>query len=168
MATDKYVYNNGGGLTEKTPAVTSTADAIVALDGSGKLNANMMPVGLGTETDVINASEALSAGDLVNIYDSTGAKCRKADGSTSGKEAHGFVLAAVDSGNDATVYRSSQSNNQKTSMTPGKKQYLSITVPGGTQETVPSGAGKTLQVVGVAVAADTMIFKPEAPIVLAA
>jgi hypothetical protein len=168
MATDKYLYNNGGVITEKTPVVTSTADAIVALDGSGKLNSNMMPVGMAMEQDVIEASEALSAGDLVNIYDSTGVKCRKADGSTTGKEAHGFVLAAVESAANATVYRISQSNNQKTSMTPGKKQYLSITVPGGTQETVPTGAGKTLQVVGWAVAADTMIFKPEAPIVLAA
>jgi hypothetical protein len=168
MATDKYLYNNGGVITEKTPVVTSTPDAIPALDGTGKLNANMLPVGAALETDDITATEALSAGDLVNIYDSTGAKCRKADGSTTGKEAHGFVLAAVDQDATATVYRASQSNNQKTGMTPGKKQYLSTTVPGGTQETAPTGAGKTLQVVGRAVSASTMIFQPQDPIVLAA
>jgi hypothetical protein len=63
-----------------------------------------MPTGIGADTASITASEALAAGDLVNIYDSTGAKCRKADASTSGKEAHGFVLAAVESAASATVY----------------------------------------------------------------
>src|SRR5512139_3232941 len=99
MAGDKYLYNNSGVLTEKT-AIQSSAGAgdagkIPALDAGGKLHSSMMPTGTATETDDITASEALSAGDFVNIYDSAGAKCRKADATTAGKEAHGFVLAAV-------------------------------------------------------------------------
>src|SRR5512143_1765954 len=98
MAGDKYLYNNVGALTEKA-AIQSSAGAgdagkIPALDAAGRLDNSMMPVGLGAETDVITTSEALSAGDFVNIWASTGTKVRKADATTAGKEAHGFVLSA--------------------------------------------------------------------------
>ena len=170
MAGDKYIYNNAGVLTEKA-AIQSSAGAgdagkVPALDSTGKIDSTMMPVGVGTEVDVIPAVGAIAAGDLVNIYTATGAvKCRKADGSTAGKEAHGFVLAAVADAANATVYRPSQSNTQKTGLTPGTKQYLSVTTPGGTQETAP--ATGVLQVVGVAVSATALDFNPQAPIVLA-
>jgi hypothetical protein len=172
MAGDKYLKNNAGVITEVVASQTSAgagdAGKIPALDSAGKLDNSLMPVGLATETDIIPASEALAAGDFVNIWTDTVAKVRKADGSTSGKEAHGFVLAAVESAANAEVYRWSQLNNQKTGLTPGSTQYLSITVPGGTQETVPTGAGKTLQKLGVAKSATELVFMPFDPIVLAA
>ena len=49
--------------------------------------------GGGADTGTVTTSEALAAGDLVNIWNSSGAKARKADATTAGKEAHGFVLA---------------------------------------------------------------------------
>src|SRR5215831_2342559 len=105
MATAKYIRNNAGTLTETTAAVTSTADAIVSLNASGHLDASVLPSGVGAATQVITASEALAAGDFVNVWNSSGAfRVRKADGSTNGKQAHGFVLAAVASGAAATVY----------------------------------------------------------------
>lgn len=173
MAGNKYLSNNAGAITEvvanQSSAGAGDAGKIPALDATGKLDVSMMPVGIGAENDIIVASEALSAGDFVNIWEDTGvAKVRKADGSTTGKEAHGFVLAVVNFPGNATVYRWSQLNNQKTSMTPGVMQYLSITVPGGTQETVPTGAGKTLQKLGVAKSATEMVFMALDPIVLAA
>lgn len=171
MAGDKYIYNNGGVLTEKAATQTSAgagdAGKIPALDATGKFDSSLMPVGQSSETDQVTASEALAAGDFVNIYASGGVKCRKADGSTVGKEAHGFVLAGVSQNATATVYRISQTNTQKTLMTPGATQYLSVTVPGGTQETAPTGAGQTLQILGKALSATEMTFAPKDPIILA-
>lgn len=172
MAGNKYIYNNAGTLTEKAAIQTSAgagnAGEIPALDSTGRLNSNMMPVGIGTESDLIIASEALAAGDFVNIWTNTGAaNVRKADAATAGKEAQGFVIAAVESAATATVYRGTQVNTQRTGMTPGAKQYLSVTVPGGVQETVPSGTGQTVQVLGEAKSATEIIFAPGTPIVLA-
>ncbi|WP_289241264.1 hypothetical protein, partial [Delftia sp.] len=90
----------------------------MALDDSGRIDNSMMPVGIGADTAVIAASEALAAGDWVNMWNSTGAKVRKADATTSGKEAHGFVLAAVTSGANATVYFEG-TNTQVTAQTLG-------------------------------------------------
>src|SRR3989304_8755821 len=64
-----------------------------SLDGSGKLDTSFMPVGIGADTAAIATSESLAAGDFVSIWDNTGAAVRKADATTAGKEAHGFVLA---------------------------------------------------------------------------
>lgn len=168
---EKYLKQVNGILTE-TEAKQSSAGApdagkIPALDSTGKIDSSMMPVGIATESDVVPASENLAAGDFVNLWSSSGIKARKADASTSGKEAHGFVLAAVSSGASATVYRISQSNTQLTGMTPGAKQYLSSMVPGGRSETVPSAAGQIVQVLGIAKSATELIYNPSEAIVLA-
>lgn len=166
-----YLTNINGTITEvlATDASTGVTEAgkVVALDATGKLDLTLMPVGLGAETDTITASEALSAGDFVNIWNSTGLKVRKADASTSGKEADGFVLSAVSNGASATVYRISQSNTQLTGMTVGVRQYLSTTVPGGHQEVVPTGSGQVVQKLGIAKSATEMIFAPSDVIVKA-
>lgn len=169
MAGDKYIYNNSGTLTEKA-AVQSSAGAgdagkIPALDAAGRFDSSMMPVGIGADTAAIEASEALAAGDLVNIYNDTGAKCRKADASTAGKEAHGFVLAAVESAATATVYFEG-SDTQVTGLTPGV-QFLSASVPGGSSSTAPSSTGNVVQRVGYATAATALNFESGIPIVLA-
>jgi len=152
-------------VTNQTSAGAGDAGKIPALDSTGKLDMSMMPVGLGAETDAIEASENLAAGDMVNMWSSTGIKVRKADAS-SNKPAHGFVLAAVTSGANATVYRVSQLNNQLTGMTIGAIQFLSTTA-GGRQETAPSVASQIVQVLGIAKSATEMIFAPQPPITLA-
>lgn len=152
--------------TVSTSAGAGDVGKIPGLDATGRLDTSLMPVGIGAETDVITASEALVAGDFVNIWDSTGAKARKADASVSGKEAHGFVLAAVASGAAATVYRMSQSNTQRTGMTPGQRQYLATT-PGGCTPTPPSASGNVVQFLGVAVSATALDFFPGNPTILA-
>jgi len=165
---DKYLYNNAGAITEKA-AIQSSAGAgdagkIPALDTNGRIDNSMMPVGIGADTASITTSEALAAGDLVNVWNSTGAKARKADASAAGKEAHGFVLAAVSSGAAATVYFEG-TNNQVTGLTPGV-QFLSTT-PGQATATAPSGAGQVVQRVGFATAAAALNFQSQNPIVLA-
>lgn len=168
MAGNKYIANNSGTLTEVVSSQSSAgagdAGSIVALDSSGRIDNSMMPVGIGADTASITASENLAAGDLVNVWNSSGAKVRKADATTAGKEAHGFVLAAVTSGASATVYFEG-SDTGVTGLTPGV-QFLSTTA-GIASATAPSGSGNVVQRVGFATAAASLNFDAGTPVVLA-
>lgn len=170
MAGNKYLSQVSGVLTEQNTVQTSAgagdAGKLAALDASGRWDVSMMPTGIGADTATVVASEALSAGDLVNIWNDSGTgKARKADASTSGKEAHGFVLSSVLLGANATVYWEG-TNAGLTGMTAGV-QFLSDSTPGHVTSTAPTGTGKTVQVVGFATAATSMNFEYSAPIVLA-
>jgi hypothetical protein len=172
---NKYIAMVTGLLREIEALVTSAgaADAgkIPALDGTGRLSTTVMPVGLGPETTSLSASGALAAGDFVNIFDDTGtAKCRKADGAVTGKEANGFVLASVIDTGTATVYAlGGQANTQLTGLTPGARYWLSDTTPGQVTATAPtSGAGKVVQYLGRADSATSMVPVYTDPVVLAA
>lgn len=166
----KYIRLNAGRLTETAATATSAgaADAgkIPELDSTGRLDSSMMPVGIGADTASIQASEALAAGDFVNIHNSGGARVRKADASTSGKEAHGFVLSAVSSGANATVYFEGQ-NTQVTGKTPGARQYLSAATPGASTETQPAAAGNVVQLLGTAISTTSISTEIEDSIILA-
>lgn len=140
------------------------AGKIAQLDGTGRLDSTMMPVGLGADTAVVTTSEALAAGDFVNIHNSTGAKARKADASTAGKEAHGFVLAAFGSGAAATVYFEG-TNTQVSGQTPGVV-FLSAS-PGLSAGAAPTGAGQVVQKLGIAISATAINFEAQQHVVLA-
>jgi hypothetical protein len=165
----KLAALNASGVLDDTiinATVTSSASKVVKLDASGKLDVTVMPTGIGADTAALVASEALAAGDLVNIWNSAGvANVRKADGSVSGKEAHGFVLSAFASAATATVYFEG-TNTQCTGLTPGV-QYLSGATAGKSAAAAPTGTGKVVQVVGFALSATSMNFQAELPIVLA-
>lgn len=150
-------------------ASAGAADAgkLVKLDGAGKIDGSMMPVGVGAETRVIVASEALNAGDLVNIHNSAGSpRVRKADATTAGKEAHGFVLAAVANAGNATVYPEENVISGLAGLTPGVRQFLA-TAAGGRTDTAPSTAGQVVQDIGTALSATEIMFRPRQPITLA-
>ena len=102
-----YLKISGGVPTDananNVSAGAADAGKLVKLDAGGKIDGTMMPAGVGAETRSIQASEALSAGDLVNIHDVSGPRIRKADATAAGKEAHGFVLSAISSGASGTV-----------------------------------------------------------------
>lgn len=136
MAAKKFLRLVNGVLTEifgvQASAGAGNAGDLVSLDDSGRIDNSMMPVGIGADTSTISASETLAAGDWVNVWNNSGAKVRKADATTAGKEAHGFVLSAVTSGNPATVYFEG-TNTQVTGQTPGPV-YLQTTAGVG-----PSG-----------------------------
>jgi hypothetical protein len=153
----------------KRKGKTSSAGAgdtgkLVALDGAGRIDSTMMPVGVGADTATVTASENLAAGDWVNIWNSTGAKARKADATTAGKEAHGFVLSVVSSSAAATVYFEGM-NTGVTGMTPGVI-YLSTTAGIGTS-TAPSAAGNAVQRIGYATSATAVNFQSMQPVILA-
>lgn len=146
----------------QTSAGAGNAGDVAVLDDNGRFDTSMMPAGFGAETKSITASEALAAGDFVNIWNSTGVKVRKADATNIAKKAHGYVLAAVSSSATATVYYGNL-NNQLTGKTIGANQWLSETTPGATQETAPSAAGSICQLLGVADATTEMLVNIHAP-----
>lgn len=166
----KVVATNADGILDDTLVNTTTtggapnAGKRVQLNGSGVLDISMMPTGVGDETEVIMASEALSAGDCVNKWNDSGTvKVRKAD--TNGKPADGYVKAAVASGANATVY-SDGLNDAVTGLTVGTV-YLSAT-PGGYSATPPAeGSGLVLQELGFANSAAAVKFVRGIPVTLA-
>jgi hypothetical protein len=162
-------------LTEVAAIVTSAgvADAgkIPALDSTGRLDMSILPSGIGANTKIVVASEALAAGDFVNLYDNAGTlNCRKADASaaSAGKRAHGFVLAAVSASASATVYFAGP-NTQLTGLTPGTTYVLSHTTPGGVVALASgtSTAGHILQEVGVSTGATEINTEMGEPVVRA-
>lgn len=168
MAGNKYLAMIAGAITEvfsiQSSAGAGDAGKIPALDAAGKFDTSFMPTGIAADTASVTSSEALAAGDLVNIWNSTGAKVRKADATVAGKEAHGFVLAAVISGAAATVYFEG-SNTQVTALTPGP-QFLSTTA-GLAVAAAPSGSGNVVQRVGFATSSTNLNFQSQPPVVLA-
>lgn len=169
MPGQTFLRNVGGTLTEARGQQTSSgagdAGKIVALDDAGKLDSTVMPTGIGAETSLLPASENLAAGDWVNVWNDSGtARVRKADATAAGKPADGFVLAAVTSGNNATVYTDGI-NNQVSGQTAGDVFLLTSAGLGGA--TAPSSAGNVVQRVGTAVSATAVVFERGAPITLA-
>lgn len=136
---------------------------IPQLDSSGRLATSMMPTGIGAETVTCPASENLAGGDLVNLWSDAGTlKARKADASAvnAGKRADGFVLAAVTSPANATVYLEG-SITGLSSLTIGSVYFLSGTAAGGTTTTPPSTTGYLIQRVGRAISETEMTFEPQ-------
>lgn len=170
---DKVVALNAGGLIDNTmlPLVLASTGApdvnkIPKLDAAGRLDSTVLPVGIGADTASIVASEALSAGHLINVWDDAGTpKMRKADGSAAGKEAMGFVLAAVGSGATGVAYF--EGSVTGLSGLVGGKRFLSVTTPGGTQASAPTGSGQVIQQVGFATSATVMNFNAGPHITLA-
>lgn len=169
MAAKKFLRLIGGAITEvfgvQSSAGAANAGDLVALDDTGRLHNSMMPVGIGADTASLVASEALAAGDWISVWNDTGtAKMRKADATVAGKEADGFVLAAVTSGASGTAYFEG-TNTQVTGQTPGAVYLQTTAGTGGA--TIPSASGNVVQRLGTAVSATAVNFERGAPVVLA-
>jgi hypothetical protein len=171
MANDGKFLNLSGGVPQQESAIDNSAGAgdagkIIKLDAGGKLDSTLLPSGVAPESRTMTTSEALAAGDLVNIHNSSGPKVRKADATSAGKEAHGFVLASASSGGSVVVYPEEAVLSGLSGLTPGAKQFLSTTA-GGRTETAPSTAGQVAQYVGFALSTTEMLFRPRVAITLA-
>lgn len=167
---EKYIKQNAGSLKEVEALTTSSgatdAGKIPGLDGAGRLDTSFMPTGIGADTAAVVTSENLAAGDFVNIYDDAGTPtARKADATTIGKEAVGFVLSATTSPATATVYFEG-SNDQLSGLVAGV-QYLDTATAGGTTSTAPTASGNIVQRVGFAVSATVLNVEFGQPIELA-
>jgi hypothetical protein len=169
MAGEKFVQHDGvGGLKEIEAVQTGgngAEDRIPSLDASGKLDQSMMPTGVGADTVTVPASENLAAGDFVNLWDNAGTvNVRKADATTVGKEAHGFVKVAVVTNNSATVYV--EGNNSALTGQSVGKHFLSTTA-GQSTTTAPSSSGNIVQEVGFCTSATNVSFEPSKSVELA-
>ena len=160
MATQKVLALVGPNITEYTAPSVSTgagsAGQLLALNGSGQIDVSVLPTGIGPDVQIVTASEALSAGAFVNIYSGG---VRNADGTQTGKDANGFVLAAVAANAQATVYLSGSINTAVSGMTPGPV-YLSDTAVGQASATYATTAGHVYQRLGTAVSATAIQFSP--------
>lgn len=168
-----FIARVGGKLKQIAAIVTSAgatdAGKIIATDASGKLDASFLPAGIGANQVVAPASEALSAGNFVNLHDDSGTlKARKADNSNN-RPAHGYVEAAVTISSDATVKRLNTVNASLSGLTPGAEQWLGtagglIATP--LDATDGANAGKACQYLGIAKSATELVTVEEAPVLL--
>lgn len=158
----KYIKYVSGELTEINTVNSSSgaadADKIPALGADGKLSLTMMPSGIGNDVKTILASEALTAGNKINLWNDGGTlKMRKADAAT-GKRVDGFVLEAVSSGANGVCYFTGI-NNQLSGLTIGATYWLSDTTPGAiTNTAIVPADGKISQKVGVALSATELLY----------
>lgn len=164
---EKVPSTNASGVLDPSllNAATGGANKVLLLDAAGKVDASVLPVGVGQDAATIHATEALSIGP-VNIYNNAGAEAvRGADATAEGKEANGFVNAAVASGANATVFFEGRITGLS-GLTPGARYYLGTTA-GTVDATAPSAAGSVVQYIGTAVSSSTLDFEPSDPVTLA-
>lgn len=166
MALQKFIALVAGRLSQISPlqasAGSGSAGAIVALNSAGQIDSTMLGASSGEASVSVLASEAISAGSIVNIYNNAGvATARNADNTTAGKEATGFALAAIASGATGTVTLQGVVTGL-TGLTPGAYEYLGTV--GGLTVTPPTTTGNITQIVGIALTATSMMFRPEEPI----
>ncbi|XAI95737.1 capsid fiber protein [Dolichospermum phage Dfl-JY23] len=168
MSTNKFIGILNGIQTLYT-AIASSAGAgdaskIIMTDSSGKIDSTLMPSGIGAATKSVLASEALVAGDFVNIYNNAGTlNVRKADNS-NGRHANGFVLSAFSNATNATVYLQGE-NTGRTGLTPGSVYFLGTA--GGATLTAPTATGTTIQQLGYSTGTTSINFEYNDPIVIA-
>lgn len=170
MAAQKFL-TKGSGVLAEAQAINTSAGAgsegkIPCLGADGRLNENMMPSGVSAETVTCKAGTGgLAENDVVYIHLVTVTlTADKADATDATKRAQGYVKAAVNEGDDATVYLDGELPG--TGLTPGAKYYLTTT-PGTVSVTAPSASGNMVQCVGEAVSATEIKFDPDkVPIVL--
>ena len=169
MAKDKFISVDSNGNLLEESAIGSSAGAgdaskIVRTGSDGKIDGTLIP---GSETLTLMASENLTAGDWVNIWDDSGtAKMRKADASNGiSHVCHGFVLETITSGATGKFYGEGI-NTQITTLSIGNTYFLSGT-PGAETTTPPTTTGHILQKLGVAVGTTAIKCELSNPVIRA-
>lgn len=160
MTVQRYFTYINGELTWAQAVITSAgagdANKHVALDSTGKLDLSVMPVGVGANTQTVPASEAIGAGKFVNYHDNAGTvNVRLADNSNS-RHAQGFVLTAVSSGADATVYPLGAENTALTSLTLASRYFLGTAGGVLISTSIPTASGSIIQYLGVSRSATSL------------
>lgn len=170
----KLIYIDAAGLEHEVEALTESAGAgdagkLFAPGADGKWHISLMPTGIGPATKTVEASEALTAPCLVNLWNDGGTlKMRYADASAAaaGKAIHGFLLDSVASAATGDVYFEGEITGLS-GLTPGAAYFLSGSTPGAPTTVVATTAGHILQYVGVALDATSIEFEVDRPIIRA-
>lgn len=167
----KFLKIGTSGLVAEESTVTAgggaNANKIPALDSNGQLAESMMPSGIGADTVVVPTSENLSANEMVNLYNNSGAiTARKADAGTNKYQANGYVKASTTSPANATIFLDGTCPGTFAATDAGKPVFLSDTA-GTTTLTPVSGSGKLHQLIGYVTSTTGFDFEVESPIELA-
>lgn len=154
LSTSSYLLDAYISLYSNSICITSTV--VDASYIAAKINRD----GKGT---LLTASEALSAGNLVNVWNDSGTiKIRKAD-SNGPYAVDGYILQAIASGDKGYFYVDGI-NDAVSGLTLGN-QFLSATA-GATTTTAPTTAGNIVQSVGIALTSSSLLFQRGLPILL--
>lgn len=159
---------NANGVLDATIVNSTTTSVgagssgkVVALDAAGKIDNSMLS--FGPELSTATASEALTAGNLVNIYSNVGVvTMRKADAAAN-RPANGYVLASVAS-SAVGVYYADGRITGLTGLTPGQSLFLGAA--GAATATAPTAAGSACQQIGFASSATEIMFNPKISLLL--
>lgn len=166
---DKYIALVSGIETEVEGTVTGgavgQAGKIPALDGTGRLDASLMPVGVAPDVYVGSAFETLSPSNPF-VYIKSDGTVANASGASGGNPCVGFVLLGAAAAAQATVHFEGRVTGLS-GLTVGSRYYLSDTVPGGLTLTPVSGSGKLHQYLGRAISTTTLSFEADDHIVRA-
>lgn len=141
-------------------------DRVVKTGADGRIDSTLLPSGLGDESKTVIASEALTAGDFVNIFNdlSGGApgvtSVRRANATAAGSEAVGYVLNNFAAGEDATVFFEGE-NTALTGIVPNTTYFLSTTVPGGVTDTPAMATGNIVQQLGTGCSTTSIIYRED-------
>lgn len=125
-----------------------------------------MPSGTGTEQVSAIATEAITSGSVVNLYDNGGTLSARLANAATRLRAVGFVLETKSSGQSINVLIEG-SITGLVSIVIGAPYFLSATSPGNFSTTPPNIAGQISQEVGVGISATILTFEPATPITIA-
>ncbi len=167
MSLRRYITFVNGIKTwaEAIIASTGVADAfkLISTDSTGRISSTFLPVGLGLSTKTYPATEALSAGQFVDIYDNSGTASARVADNTNGRTANGFVLSAVSQGQNALVYLQGE-NTALTGLTSGTQYYLGA--GGAPTTTITTTAGQVIQPLGYGTASGGILFEYDEAVVV--
>lgn len=157
MADLKFLKIDGNKKAEGTAVTVSTgvaeAGCVVGTDASGKIDNSFLPAGIGDESFVKEASEALATGDFVNIFDDGGTeKLRKADASAFATRANAYVTDNYVATDLATAFSEGVLGGFS-GLSIGLPVFLDATTPGDITQTAPTSTGEIWQQLGVAISA---------------
>lgn len=149
MSALKFLTRLADGTIKSIAAIVSSAgvgsaNKIIATGSDGKISATFLPPGVEVQVELATASEALDAGDFVNIFDDNGSRgVRKAIASDLNKPAHGFVISSVASAAEASVY--TKGVNTAVAGVENTKYFLSSVTAGDATDTAPTDTADHFQ-----------------------
>lgn len=144
-----------------TSAGSADANKIPALDSTGKLDSSFMPTGIGANTVVVPATEALGVGAFVNLWSNAGVLSARLADNSNGREAWGYVNSAVASAGTATVQRMNTVNGNLSGLTVGAPYWLGVAGAASATALDPvADVGKLDQFLGIAKSATELVTEP--------
>lgn len=150
-------------------AGAADAGKLVSTGSDGKLDASLMPVGIGANTTIAMASEAIGAGKFVNFHSNAGALGVRLADNSNGRQADGYVKDAVLNAVQATVYPLDTTNASMTELVPGARYWLGTaggTISAALDPMDSANAGKICQELGVAKSTTELVTDDQGYVVL--